>query len=159
MASQCTNQLRSADMLKLWGYIESAACKLCAAPQCTLHHIISNCHHSLNQGRYTWRHDSVLLNIKNSLEDLLPTFNNRKPVIFEVARDFHASFVREGQTRKLPRTAPRRGLLDYANDWKMLVGFKHDPIVFPPMICPTRANDRTLLFGSDCYFVRAHMSG
>ena len=92
------------------------------------------------------------LNIKNSLDDLLPTFNNRKPVIFaEIARkDFHASFVREGQARKLPKTAPRRGLLDYANDWKMLVDFKHDPIVFPPMICSTSERPDIVIWSPLC---------
>ena len=34
------NSVRTPDMLKLWGYIESAACKLCGANQCTIHHIL-----------------------------------------------------------------------------------------------------------------------
>ena len=30
------NSVRTPDMLKLWGYVESAACKLCGAMQCTI---------------------------------------------------------------------------------------------------------------------------
>ena len=37
-----------------------STCPLCACPQGTLAHIINFCPVSLNQGRYTWRHDSVL---------------------------------------------------------------------------------------------------
>ena len=37
-----------------------ATCPLCACPQGTLAHIINFCPVSLNQGRFTWRHDSVL---------------------------------------------------------------------------------------------------
>ena len=40
------NSVRTPDMLRLWGYIDSAACKLCAASQCTLHHVLVNCSHS-----------------------------------------------------------------------------------------------------------------
>ena len=74
-----------------------------------------------------------------TLDDLLPIFNSRKPAVFaEVARkDFYASFVRAGQAKKLPTSAPRRGLLDYANDWKILVDFDSKPITFPPVICAT----------------------
>ena len=133
------NSVRTPDMLKLWGFIDSAACHLCAAPLCSLHHILVNCNFALNQGRYTWRHDSVLVNLKRTLEEALSFFNNRRPAVFaELARkDFHRSFVRPGQTRKLPSATPRRGLLDFANDWKMQVDFASKPTVFPPLIYAT----------------------
>ena len=117
------NSVRTPDMLKLWGYIESAVCKLCGAPQCTLHHLLVNCDFALNQGRYRWRHDSVLQHIEETLQALIPVYNSRKPAVFsEIARkQFHSSFVRAGQKLKLPTAKiDNRGLLDYANDWKML---------------------------------------
>jgi len=142
------NSVRTPDMLKLWGYVESAACKLCGAMQCTLHHILVNCQHALEQGRYTWRHDSVLMNIKHHIENILPVFNSRKPLIFaEVAKkNFHISFMREGQTKKLPTAAVRRGLLDYANDWKIQVDFKNKSTVFPPVICATSQRPDVVLW-------------
>ena len=55
------NSVRTPDMLKLWGYTQNASCSLCGNVQCTLHHLLVNCPFALNQGRYTWKHDSVLL--------------------------------------------------------------------------------------------------
>ena len=63
----------SPDMLALWGYKESAACPLCKADQCTLHHVLVNCNVALEQGRYTWRHDSVLQNIEKEVQRIFRT--------------------------------------------------------------------------------------
>src|SRR4051812_22877478 len=61
------NSVKTPDMLRLWGMTPSALCPLCSHPNCTLHHILANCPFALNQGRYTWRHDSVLANIERNL--------------------------------------------------------------------------------------------
>src|SRR6476619_5466336 len=93
-------------MLRLWGYTDSAACTLCGAVQCTLHHLLVNCKYALEQGRYTWRHNSVLKCMERALQELVTMFNGRaKPSVFaEVARkDFASSFVRAGQKNKVPR--------------------------------------------------------
>ena len=50
----------------------SSHCKLCQRPQATTGHILSACPEALEQGRYTWRHDSVLLCLTRSLERALP---------------------------------------------------------------------------------------
>ena len=62
------DQLPTPSMLKTWGILktaEQAKCKLCNIKQCSLSHILSRCNHgqfsALKSGRYTWRHDSVLL--------------------------------------------------------------------------------------------------
>ena len=65
------NSVRTPDMMKLWGYIPSACCTLCGADKCTLHHVLVNCSFALGQGRYTWRHDSVLTNIETMLTNVL----------------------------------------------------------------------------------------
>ena len=56
------NTLPTSDNLKRWGKRVSDHCPFCGNTQ-TLLHVLSNCHVALNQGRYTWRHDSVLSNI------------------------------------------------------------------------------------------------
>jgi hypothetical protein len=126
-------------MLQLWGYIPSARCVICEAEKCTLHHVLVNCKFALEQGRYTWRHDSVLLNIEKALTALIPGFNKRKPSCFaEITRkSFQSCFVREGQKKSTENKPARRCLLDYANDWKMLVDFEDRKLVFPPTICAT----------------------
>ena len=56
------NTLPSADNLKRWGKRVSDRCGFCGNIQ-TLAHILSICTVSLEQGRFTWRHDSVLSTI------------------------------------------------------------------------------------------------
>ena len=63
------NTLPSADNLKRWGKRVSDRCGFCGNIQ-TLAHILSNCTVALEQGRLTWRHDSVL--------NTIVTFINRK---------------------------------------------------------------------------------
>jgi hypothetical protein len=53
-------------------------------------------------------------------------------------RDFHSSFVRAGERRKIPTsTTSKRTLLEFANDWKLLVDYDHKKITFPPIIVAT----------------------
>ena len=77
-----TNSLASPDNLRRWG--KMGTCPLCASPNATLAHITNMCNVALNQGRFTWRHDSVLLEIASIVKNLategtevfsdLPTF-------------------------------------------------------------------------------------
>ena len=43
-----------------WNYRVSKSCPLCQSPNATTAHILNGCPEALNQGRFTWRHDSVL---------------------------------------------------------------------------------------------------
>ena len=56
------NTLPTLDNLRRWGKRVNDRCPFCGNIQ-TLLHVLSNCSTSLDQGRYTWRHDSVLLHI------------------------------------------------------------------------------------------------
>src|SRR3954469_22350723 len=82
------NSVKTPDMLKLWKLTASAQCPLCAHKQCTLHHILVNCNYALNQGRYTWRHDSVLANIELALTKLATNLNMKRsfPLLFSPKR-------------------------------------------------------------------------
>ena len=95
------NSVRTPDMLKLWGYTQTSTCVLCGHIQCTLHHILVNCPFALNQRRYTWRHDSVLLDIERALIELIPLFNVKKVVCFGevVKKEFKSSFIRAGEQK------------------------------------------------------------
>jgi hypothetical protein len=92
------NSVKTPDMLKLWGLISTAQCPLCSHKQCTLHHILVNCNFALNQGRYTWRHDSVLANLELALAKLVTEFNKKRPTPFAIdaKKSFHKCFVRSG---------------------------------------------------------------
>ena len=43
-----------------WNYRVSNSCPLCQSPNATTAHILNGCPEALNQGRSSWRHDSVL---------------------------------------------------------------------------------------------------
>lgn len=51
--------LPTKDNLRRWGKVISQSCDLCGNPE-TIAHVLSGCKTMLDQGRYTWRHDSVL---------------------------------------------------------------------------------------------------
>ena len=53
--------LPTADNLKRWGKRASDLCPICSGQgKQTLNHVLSSCSVSLAQGRFTWRHNSVL---------------------------------------------------------------------------------------------------
>ena len=64
------NTLPTADNLRRWGKRVNDRCPLCGNTQ-TLLHVLSNCSVSLDQGRLTWRHNSVLLTLIESIQPLL----------------------------------------------------------------------------------------
>ena len=59
--------------LSRWRYRCDPSFKLCHCSPCTVHYILNCCHVDLNQGRYTWRHDSVLWCLFHIPKSNLPT--------------------------------------------------------------------------------------
>ena len=66
------NTLPTADNLKRWGKRTSDICTVCVLNRKqTLSHVLSYCNAALEQGRYTWRHNSVLRTIFNFISPSL----------------------------------------------------------------------------------------
>jgi hypothetical protein len=146
LLNAAVNWVKTPDLLKLWGYVRSARCKLCDHEQCTLHHIISACRTALDSKRYTWRHDSVLLLIKTTLSYFLDHRVSLKPGDTSIAT-LASSFVQAGTAPPSTKTKLRRqSLLDGATDWKLLVDFDSEKIVFPPEICPTSSRPDIIIW-------------
>jgi hypothetical protein len=58
--------------LRRWGKCASVNCRLCGnIVKQTLFHVLVHCKHTLDQGRLTWRHDSVLNYIAGFLKSAL----------------------------------------------------------------------------------------
>ena len=57
--------------LNTWGKRNNTKCNFCVNKE-TLHHILNNCSTFLTQGRYTWRHNSILATIVKHLKDNIP---------------------------------------------------------------------------------------
>ena len=65
-----TNSLNSPDNLVRWGKRKMGSCPLCSCPGGTLAHIVNFCPTALKQGRFTWRHDSVLQHFAKTIKSL-----------------------------------------------------------------------------------------
>ena len=63
--------LPTPSLRKLWyGTKVDATCKVCNNNmQCSLSHVLARCPKALEQGRYTWRHDSILLQIYKAVRE------------------------------------------------------------------------------------------
>lgn len=143
------NMLPTPDILKIMNYRDTAACKLCDAPQCTLFHILSHCVYALVDKRYFWRHDSVLLSLKSDIAAHVDRVNSTQ---IPKLSGLYESFVREG-ARMTKRKATAPHVLDTARDWKLLVDFMGDPIVFPPHICATNQRPDIVLWSDSARHV------
>ena len=55
----CSNGLNTPDNLKRWGIRKTDKCELCKN-RSNLEHILNWCPKALKEGRFTWRHNSVL---------------------------------------------------------------------------------------------------
>ena len=60
------NSLPTRKSLVKWGLSSSVDCSFCCSPE-ALMHTISGCKEYLNEGRFTWRHDSVVNFITSNL--------------------------------------------------------------------------------------------
>ena len=74
------NVLPSGDNLKLWGKSDKTNCELCGNKS-TLLHILNNCATSLNQGRYTFRHNAIISHVVQFLR-VPPGLNSLTPTIY-----------------------------------------------------------------------------
>jgi len=104
-----------------------------------LHHILSNCSTALAQGRYTWRHDSVLTALHEVLQEFIDTRNNNntKSRARPQYPDISKCFVTAGKTAAKRPTSAKSDIMSTGNDWELLIDYQYDPIVFPPEICST----------------------
>ena len=70
--------------LKTWGKRNHTKCKLCGNHE-TLLHVLNNCSTSLNQGRYTWRHNSILRHTLTTIKGLIGSENNDITIFSDLA--------------------------------------------------------------------------
>lgn len=68
MLNAFLDTLPTKNNLSRWGKRLNTKCSLCGNKE-TLQHVLNNCKLMLDQGRYTWRHNSVLRKILDTLKD------------------------------------------------------------------------------------------
>ena len=140
------NTCRTPALLKLWGYHAKADCPLCKGDNCTLHHILANCKTALNQRRYNWRHDSVLIELRSTIENLFRLHVKKK-----VKSSNKIEFVKKNHFSMKKRKCIDRSasLLDGAKDWELLVDLDDNRSLFPPEIYATAERPDILIFSRE----------
>ena len=128
-----TNSVITPDLRRLWGIIPNNKCALCSG-HAHLCHILSGCHVALAQGRYTWRHDSVLCTIEAPLQKHIESQNKRSPLD---QNESTSMFVKEGEQKPKGQSFHRPSLLDTANDWQLQTQYTGSEQAFPVHICVT----------------------
>ena len=118
--------LPSPNNLHRWGLSATKSCQLCSSPSCTVAHILSGCHFSLDNGRYTFRHDAVLKEISLSLKGFIV---DKGPAV--KSRIHKVKFVRPGHQQSLKITpTSHSGILHLSSDWKLIDDLE-EKLVFP----------------------------
>ena len=133
------NWVKTPDLLRLWGKCTGASCPLnCGSAQCTLHHILSGCKTALFDGRYRWRHDSVLNCLYVPISDRVALVN--RVLIPNTIPPISENFVKAGKS-KLCCRRKRACELDGATDWVCLVDLEQK-LVFPAEVwCTSQRPD------------------
>ena len=136
------NVLPTPSNLKRWRICSEASCFLCGKEVCTTSHVLGACPTSLKQGRFTYRHDSVLTQIVDCLssfiEDLPPPPKS----------GFHkVSFVKggKGKFHASSKTTVATGILYLANDWKLISDLGNG-FVFPGHIAITALRPDVVIY-------------
>ena len=79
LASTC-DTLPSPTNLKRWRITTEAMCTLCSKDVCTTAHILGACNVALQQGRYTFRHDTVLHQVIEALQTFISNIKEAVPI-------------------------------------------------------------------------------
>ena len=131
--------LPSPSNLHRWRISTDKSCFLCGKSICTVAHILAGCKKSLDQGRFTYRHDSVLKVILSFLNEFLSSY---KVCPFEKQK---IHFVKAGTRVTKSMKSPVAGLLNSAPDWTLLSDLSSKLIV-PPFLAATQLRPDILLY-------------
>jgi hypothetical protein len=144
------NSVVTPDTRKLWGFSSTADCPLCDHKQCSLSHILAGCTTALEQHRYTWRHDSVLLTLDHYFTERLNSHNS--DVHLETKKDIKIAFVEAGKPpSRVPETKDPSRILKFLStdtDWKILADLKDRPYLFPVHICVTNLRPDLVMYST-----------
>ena len=137
----CFNTLPSPNNCVRWNLSEDKSCVLCRKPLCTLPHILSGCKFSKNNGRWNYRHDSVLKVLLEGLEELIQERRSEK----SFGKSSSIKFVKQGHSKQ-GRTKKSFGLLEKARDWILLADIGACKLLFPSEIFSTSERPDIVLY-------------
>ena len=118
-----------------------AMCTLCSKDMCTTTAHIRACKVPLEQGRYTFRQDTVLHKIINSLKSFILNMKQAVPISPKSIK-----FVKKG-TKVSPKRTPPVGILHQASGWILLVDLDSN-YCFPIHVAFTQLRPGITLFSN-----------
>ena len=130
--------LPSSSNLHRWKLIEEPKCVLCSNPTSTVSHVLSACKIALNQGRYTYRHDSILSVLVCCINEFLSAYQPKLS-----SKPNHIQFVRAGE--KCRKKNGFEGILHSADDWSLISDSSDKKLVVPPYLAITTLRPDILL--------------
>ena len=126
-----------------WNLTYNPNCRLCEKSG-TLDHILSSCKVALSQGRYRWRHDTVLRELAHILElerkEEHPKWNTGITFI---------PFVQEGTTNMQTSDAKKQDILQQASDWTLQADLDKK-LQFPDIVQTSLRPDIVILSTCHC---------
>ena len=132
------------DNLRCWGVSRvELSCVLCHKVS-TLRHILTGCPVALHQGRYTWRHNSVLSVIQQSI---ITSWNAQKDLYANTLSLPYIEFVKPGlkPSKGHPRKQLLGSLLSGSLDWAFLFDLE-ESLIFPSEIAFTTLRPDGVIF-------------
>ena len=109
---------------------------------CTTAHILGACKVSLQQGRYTFRHNTALREVIEVLKTFTLNIKDTVPIFPKSS----IKFVRKGTKVPLKRTPPV-GILHHASDW-ILLAYLNKSYCFPVHIALTQLRPDITIFSN-----------
>ena len=94
--------LPSSTNLKRWRTTTEAMCTLCSKVVCTTVHILGACKVALQQGKYTFRHDTVLHQVIEALQTFISNIKEAVPISAKSS----IMFAKKGAKVPRKRTPP-----------------------------------------------------
>ena len=135
------NVLPSPSNLKRWNVTTESSCFLCKKEICTTAHILGACLVSRDQGRFTFRHNTVLKELVTALK----SFNSELPDT-PPKKINSVKFV--GSGGHVPKQKPSvSGILHLTNDWKFISDLE-DGYQFPGHIAITSLRPDLVLYSN-----------
>ena len=117
-------------------------CTLCSKDVCTIAHILGACKVALQQGRYAFRHDTVLHQVIEALQTFISNIKEAVPISAKSS----IMFVKKGAEVPRKRTPPV-GILHYASDWVLLADLNSN-CCFPVHIAFTQLRPDITIFSN-----------
>ena len=153
--------------LRRWSKSKEANCSLCGWKFCSQIHILCSCKVALDQGRISWRHDSILNAIEKWIKSskLSSTKNNTAnddhyldgPLKTTLPDSLSMSFVKEGTKVKRNTKKKQHGnWWGVAKDWKILVDRRDQQYQIPPEIAASNLRPDMCIYSlaiKKCLFV------